>query len=90
MRQKKGTDWLVEQINEAMDAKRKLTTPKSQQHKRWIKRWKRHQKMAKSTCGVKKPATMKVKRKKKVQQKPVWKWIHTKHEQTVPAEGAKL
>ncbi|MCI63368.1 hypothetical protein A2U01_0084625, partial [Trifolium medium] len=75
MRQKKGADWLMEQINEAIDAKRELTAPKSQQHKRWIKRWKRHQKMTKSKCGVKKTTTIKEKRRKNRQLEAILKWI---------------
>ncbi|MCH83840.1 hypothetical protein A2U01_0004666 [Trifolium medium] len=80
----------MDKINEAMDAQRKASAPGTKQHKHWIKRWKQHQKMTKSKFGVKKPATMKMKRKKKVQQEVVLKWIHTKHKQTVPAEGTKL
>ncbi|MCI02553.1 hypothetical protein A2U01_0023586 [Trifolium medium] len=88
IRKKEAADWLMEHIDEAMDAQRRA--PKSRKHKQWIKRWKRHQEMTKSKCGVKKPTTMKVKRKKKLQREAVLKWMHTRHEQTVPAEGAKL
>ncbi|MCI35837.1 hypothetical protein A2U01_0057058 [Trifolium medium] len=59
-----------------MDAQRKLATPKTKQHKQWISKWKRHQKMTKLKFRViRKPATMKVKRRRRLQLDAVLKWI---------------
>ncbi|MCI25556.1 hypothetical protein A2U01_0046747, partial [Trifolium medium] len=68
-RKQDSAQWLMDKITRAMDTQRKIFSPTTTQHKQWIKTWKRHQQMTKTKCGViRKPATMKMKRRKKLQQ----------------------
>ncbi|MCI35219.1 hypothetical protein A2U01_0056440, partial [Trifolium medium] len=59
------------------------------QHKRWIKRWKRHQEMTKSKCEVKKPTSIKEQRRRKRQLEAVREWIRTRHIVVIPTRGSE-
>ncbi|MCI09497.1 hypothetical protein A2U01_0030583, partial [Trifolium medium] len=78
-RKKESAHWLVDKITREMDDQRKFFTPKTKQHKQWIKKWKRHQKITKSKFGViRKPSTMKMKRNRRLQLDAILKWIRSR------------